>query len=295
MNKKFLISFLLISSLSAIAAKESDLQDYEQQKLQAERLKSSTQSQMLILNEQISSLNKELETKKTDVSQKMKTLKRLNNYQWGSLLALKDVVSFEKNLRVLKQINEKEFSDLREFLYLKEELEQQNKSLTKSIDSYNKTLATITAAEEIIKRKEKEELEKIMDGRILSLLKFKGQLSSPMSAKPIKTYGVYKVPNSQIFLHQTGLLYKADPGSHIQAVGPGKVIFSDVLDHWDKAIIIEHDGGYFSVYANIRSPQVQVDQEVTQGQHLAEATQENFYFELRHKKTIINPKDWIKE
>ena len=81
----------------------------------------------------------------------------------------------------------------------------------------------------------------------------------------------------------------------VQAVGPGTVIFRDVLNHWGESIILQHDGGYYSVYANVKSCTVQLDQKVQMSEKMCESTSDDLYFELRHFKITINPKNWIKD
>ena len=95
-------------------------------------------------------------------------------------------------------------------------------------------------------------------------------------------------------LYNKGYTFSAG-SENVQAIGPGTVIFRDVLNHWGESIILQHDGGYYSVYANVKNCLVQLEQKVQMSEKLCESTSDDLYFELRHFKITINPKNWIKD
>jgi len=79
------------------------------------------------------------------------------------------------------------------------------------------------------------------------------------------------------------------------AAASGTVIFSNALKDYGETIIIKHQDSYATVYTNLRSRIVQVDDKVKKGSRIAflgkteKKTEPSLNFEIRHKNKARNP------
>lgn len=97
-----------------------------------------------------------------------------------------------------------------------------------------------------------------------------------------------------------GIDIKASYGTRVRAAATGKVIYVSWLRGYGQFIIIDHGKGYYTLYANLSSASVDVGDDVTAGQTIAEVGDSGtlgdprLHFELRHKKKQLNPVDWLR-
>jgi septal ring factor EnvC (AmiA/AmiB activator) len=92
----------------------------------------------------------------------------------------------------------------------------------------------------------------------------------------------------------------AAPGSEVRAVAPGQVVYADWLRGYGQVIIIDHDDAYHAVVAHLATIGVGVGDSVEPGQTLGTVGDTGslrgpvLYFELRHRGTPIDPRDWLR-
>ena len=114
-----------------------------------------------------------------------------------------------------------------------------------------------------------------------------GVVSSP--------FGVRKHPILGHMAHHSGLDIASPAGSEIHATAGGRVIFSGTLANYGNTVMLEHDGGYVSLYAHNQSNAVELDQEVAQGEVIGQvgstgrSTGPHVHFELRLLGTPVDP------
>ncbi len=90
-------------------------------------------------------------------------------------------------------------------------------------------------------------------------------------------------------------------GSAVRAIAQGRVIFADQMRGFGLLAIIDHGGGYMSLYGQNQSLQVKKGVMVNSGERIATSgksqnpTQAGLYFEIRHDATPVDPKDWCKD
>jgi septal ring factor EnvC (AmiA/AmiB activator) len=88
-------------------------------------------------------------------------------------------------------------------------------------------------------------------------------------------------------------------GSAIHAVMPGSVVYADWLKGYGLVIILDHENGFFSLYAHASKILTTVGAQVGGGQAIGETgdtgmTGENtLYFELRQGAEPIDPLQWL--
>jgi len=94
-----------------------------------------------------------------------------------------------------------------------------------------------------------------------------------------------------------GLELRARPGTPVQAVYPGRVVFSDKYADYGHTVILDHGEGYFTVSAGLSAPTVRVGQDVSAGAKIGEVEGSEkgsaLYFELRLAGDPVNPSEWF--
>jgi murein DD-endopeptidase MepM/ murein hydrolase activator NlpD len=92
-----------------------------------------------------------------------------------------------------------------------------------------------------------------------------------------------------------GIDIGAAPGTVVRASRQGSVIYSDSLRGYGNVVIVQHAGGYATVYAHNEENLVEAGAQVRQGQPLARVGRSgrtsgpNLHFEIRKDNIARNP------
>ncbi|MFC3863584.1 murein hydrolase activator EnvC family protein [Alcaligenes aquatilis] len=96
-----------------------------------------------------------------------------------------------------------------------------------------------------------------------------------------------------------GVVLRAQAGTTVRAVAPGRVVFANWMTGFGNLLIIDHGRDYLSVYAYNQSTLKQVGDIVGRGEPVARVgatggqVEPGLYFELRHQGKPINPQVWL--
>ncbi len=93
-----------------------------------------------------------------------------------------------------------------------------------------------------------------------------------------------------------GIDIKLKGKTEILASHQGRVVFSDALGGWNKAVVLKHPNDFYTVYANLSKVFVQPGQAVGKGQVIANCDflEENFlHFEIRKNHIPKNPLNYL--
>jgi septal ring factor EnvC (AmiA/AmiB activator) len=92
----------------------------------------------------------------------------------------------------------------------------------------------------------------------------------------------------------------AGNGSEIKSIYEGNVIFADYFKGYGNMIIIDHGGGYFSLYAHASKILKRVGAEVSRHETVATVGDGDsvkgpmLYFEIRHQGKPVDPAGWVR-
>jgi murein DD-endopeptidase MepM/ murein hydrolase activator NlpD len=92
-----------------------------------------------------------------------------------------------------------------------------------------------------------------------------------------------------------GIDIAAPPGTRVTAAREGVVIYSDTLRGYGNVVIVEHGGGYATVYAHNEENLVRAGDRVRQGEPIARVGSSgrtsgpNLHFEVRKNNIARNP------
>ena len=143
----------------------------------------------------------------------------------------------------------------------------------------------------------KEEVPDIRDdGRFERL---RGKLPWPASGALASTFGRQEHPRFHTVTFNRGIEISAPHGREIVAVADGTVIYADWFKGYGRLLILDHGGGYFTLYAHASDLMAKAGDSVAGGQAIARVGDSGslegpqLYFELRHKGKPQDPLAWL--
>ena len=198
----------------------------------------------------------------------------------------------EEELRKLKENEGKQASALKKLKSKKARYEEKVRRLAQARKKLEKLIQRLEAkrleqAKAWIKYGEKD------------FLSLKGQLIRPVEGEEVRGFGRFKHPEFGTVTYNTGIDLLPRPGSPVRAVARGRVEFSSTLPGYGSCIIINHGGGYYTLYAHIAKMFVREGDQVERGDLIAEVGSEEslsrnpFHFEIRRSKKALNPDEWF--
>jgi murein DD-endopeptidase MepM/ murein hydrolase activator NlpD len=96
-----------------------------------------------------------------------------------------------------------------------------------------------------------------------------------------------------------GIDIQARSGAPIRAVAAGRVEFVDWIEGYGNCIIVNHGGGYYTLYAHASEIFVKSDDNVSAGTVIGEVGDSGSlngyacHFEIRKSKQALNPMEWF--
>ncbi len=190
---------------------------------------------------------------------------------------------------VLKNVSDQIGRQRKEINHLRRNEER----LAKLVDRLARELARPSAREGRLRNDAIPEPLPAGTGRFSEL---KGHLRLPVAGELANRYGS---PRADSGLSWKGLFIAAGEGQEVRAVASGRVVFADWLRGFGNLMIIDHGGGYMSLYGNNEALFRQVGDMVKIGDPVAAvgATGGNpetgLYFELRFQGKPFDPLTWV--
>jgi len=124
----------------------------------------------------------------------------------------------------------------------------------------------------------------------------KGKLAWPVQGRLVADYGQPREAGS---LRWTGVLLEAGAGTPVRAVHHGRVAFADWLQGLGLLVIVDHGGGYMSLYGHNEALLKESGDWVEPGEQIAQVgdtggqARAALYFELRFNGEPVNPNSWM--
>ena len=134
------------------------------------------------------------------------------------------------------------------------------------------------------------------DGRFERL---RGKLPWPAKGTLASGFGRQEHPRFHTVTFNRGIEIAAPQGRDIVAVAEGTAIYADWFKGYGRLVILDHGGGYFTLYAHCADLLVKSGDTVPGGQVIAKVGDSGslegpqLYFELRHKGKPQDPLAWL--
>lgn len=141
--------------------------------------------------------------------------------------------------------------------------------------------------------------EELGDTR-LPIRMYLGELEWPVEGKVTSRFGRQRHPRFQTVTVQNGIEIDARPGSPVQAVYDGRVVFASWFKGYGKLLILSHPRRVYTLYGYLEDAQVAEGDEVARGQVIALAgdtgplSKPGLYFEVRDEGQPVDPELWLR-
>ena len=229
------------------------------------------------------------------------------------LLAInKDKLKLESLLRQsisLKRDKQKQMTSLRKMRIKREkELNRIRQDKSALANYMQEKSAGVKQLESIIKkvledkaRFEREERirqqQEALKTKEFNLLK--GQLPWPTQGRVILKFGKQWNPKLKTTTDNPGIDIKGQPGSPIRCTMSGVVTTVTYIRGYGTTIIIDHGGGFYTVYSHVTNIQTSVDSEVRSGDVIAymgdsgSINGSKLHFEIWGRGQKLDPEKWL--
>lgn len=128
----------------------------------------------------------------------------------------------------------------------------------------------------------------------------RGKLSIPASGDILSRFGKHKHPEFNSFTFNNGITIAASMNAEIKAVYDGEVIFAEKFKGYGNMLIIDHGGGFFTLYAHASRIDRKVGSSVHKNEvvaHVGDTDSANgaqLYFEIRYQGKPVDPGPWFR-
>lgn len=225
--------------------------------------------------------NKILEDYRKDLGDLNAETARLRSLKSVLLLKTRRVAAEEKELTEQSSVKRALLSSVRH------EKEAHRQTLSELRDASRKLLDIIR----------KSYMRDTYSGKGFSHLKRK--LHWPVDGLVAIPYGQQKDPRFDTPVFRNGIYIKTTSDADARAVFAGKVIFSDWFKGFGQLVIINHGGGYHSLYGNLSQifshtgDIIKSDQVIGKVGTSGMLNAPGLYFEIRYKGKPLDPTQWL--
>ena len=129
----------------------------------------------------------------------------------------------------------------------------------------------------------------------ISFAALRGKLKLPVRGEIANRFGSTREDSG---VSWKGLFIKASEGADVKSVASGRVVFADWMRGFGNLIIVDHGGGYMSLYGNNQSVLKHEGDEVSAGDTIAAVgnsggnESNGLYYELRRQSKPFDPLSW---
>ncbi len=243
-----------------------------------------------------------------DLMRRLKYMKLITRQDQNLIQEVsKEIGNIEENKKSLE-------SKRKELTSLIKEKDKEEKKRNQEKSKREKLLKTIRSEKEIhlqsVKELEKsaQEIEKLLTSLEKERFKkevetttglfraIKGRLPWPVTGKVALGFGEQKESRFNTTLFNPGIDISPSLDLEVKAVADGRVVYVSWLRGYGNFIILQHDDGYYTVYANLKEILVGVGENVGRAQTIARlnGSENNFHFEIRKGKEQLDPLEWLK-
>ena len=238
--------------------------------------------------------------------------KMTNEIEHLLLMINKDKLKLESLLRQsisLKRDKQKQMSSLRKMRIKREkELTRIRQDKSALANYLLEKAAGVKQLETIIKKVLEDKVRFEREDRIrqqqeaLKTKEFnflKGQLPWPTEGRVISKFGKQWNAQLKTTTDNPGIDIKGQPGSPIRSTVSGVVTTVTYIRGYGTTIIIDHGGGFYTVYSHVTNIQTHVDSEVRSGDVIAymgdsgSINGSKLHFEVWGKGQKLDPEKWL--
>ncbi len=127
----------------------------------------------------------------------------------------------------------------------------------------------------------------------------RGVLPMPVKGNVVSYYGKVKHPKFKTITFSNGIFIKATLEAEVKSVYEGKVIYTEWLKGYGQVLIVDHGGGFYTLFAHLSKILKGIDSRVEVGDVVAlvgdtgSLKGPGLYFEVRQNGIPRDPMGWI--
>jgi septal ring factor EnvC (AmiA/AmiB activator) len=131
--------------------------------------------------------------------------------------------------------------------------------------------------------------------------KLRGRLDWPVRGKVVSSYGAQKHPKYGTQTLNNGMDIEAPMGANVYAVASGQVVYADRFLGYGQVVILDHGGGYYTLYAHLSAILTDVPALVNMGDVIGQVGESGslegprLHFEIREQGRPSDPSGWLKD
>ncbi len=133
----------------------------------------------------------------------------------------------------------------------------------------------------------------------MSFSSLRGELPDPVDGSLSQGFGEHQHPRFHTKTFQSGLLIEAFIGAAVIAVADGKVILAEPYQSYGPIVIVDHGGGWFTLYTHLQGTAVAKGDVVHQGDKVGTVGETmdgpRLGFEIRYQTKPEDPNKWLKK
>ncbi len=219
-----------------------------------------------------------IDNKKAARQEERKNLENLLNEKMVEQAAL----LHEEDMR--KQMLEKIRTQKSAFALMIAELEAAQDALNKIIET--------------LEKKRKAAKKESVTG--VPFAKKMGKLPWPIKGTVTTNFGKIVHPVYKTVILNNGIDISGSSGQAVRSVSSGTIIHVGAMRGLGRLVIIAHDAGYISVYANLEQITAKIDQHVQAGTTIgqiasAASGKAQLHFEIRNQTEALDPMQWLEK
>lgn len=126
----------------------------------------------------------------------------------------------------------------------------------------------------------------------------RGELPQPVDGQLAESFGEHLHPRYRTKTEQTGVLVAAPFGVPVTAVADGRVVYADFYQSYGPMVILDHGGGWFTLYTHLQSVLLRKGEVLKAGERVGYVGETvdgpRLGFEIRYQKQPQDPQKWLK-
>ena len=229
----------------------------------------------------------------TQMSGQERMLSSLKHDKAVQRMALKE---FERNqktmLALIKKLEERR----------KREIEEAKKAEAARLAALKKKEKAAEKKREADKKREAEKnRQSEIAKKTTQVVSFKGPKCMPLDGPVISEYGLQEHPVLHIMTRNLGVEIRGKRGGRIRAAAAGTIAMVSEIDGRGPSVIIEHEGGIYTVYGHMKTINVQEGKSVKKCEEIGEVGDIaslngiKLYFQVSEGTQTVDPLQWLKQ
>lgn len=164
-----------------------------------------------------------------------------------------------------------------------------NKKAQEELENAKERLMSLIAQLE----KREKEAQRDSVGPLTFFQEQQGKLPWPIQGSVIASFGAKTHPRYRTRTANLGIDIKPKNPGAVLAIAPGKVVYADRFIGYGNLIIVDHQAGFYTLYANLSTIQITVGTQVSTGTVLG-WVDDYLHFEIRKNGQPTDPLKWLK-